>query len=153
MLRRMKRAQHDARGPDEWTLGCDGASRGNPGLAAYAYVLEDPHGAKVEDGGEVIGTATNNVAEYRALIAGLEAAARRGAVPLVVRMDSELVIRQMTGEYRVKNEGLKPLHADARAAAARLGGRVRFSSVPREANAVADQLVNIVLDGAGRRDA
>src|SRR5437016_13006078 len=125
---------------DEWTLGCDGGSRGNPGPAAYGYVLVDARGRTVEARGEVIGPATNNVAEYRGLIAGLEAAARHHAPAVIVRMDSELVIRQMTGEYRVKNAGLKPLHAEARHAAGRLP-RVRWSAVPRDANARADELV------------
>jgi len=90
---------------------------------------------------------TNNVAEYRALLAGLESAALRHADPLTVCMDSELVVRQMTGEYRVKNEGLKPLHAEARQAVSRLGS-VRFVAVRREDNARADQLVNETLDRA-----
>ena len=130
---------------NEWIVRCDGGARGNPGPAALGYVLLDPAGREVEARGERIGPATNNVAEYRALIAGLQAAARAGADPLLVCMDSELVVRQMTGEYRVKNAGLKPLHAEARRAVARLG-RVRFSSVRREANAHADRLVNEALD-------
>jgi ribonuclease HI len=129
----------------EWIVRCDGGSRGNPGPAALGYVLLDPAGEEVEERGERIGPATNNVAEYRALIAGLGAAARAGADPLLVCMDSELVVRQMTGEYRVKHAGLKPLHAEARRALAKLG-RVRFSSVRREANTHADRLVNEALD-------
>ena len=126
-------------------LGCDGGSRGNPGPAATGYVLLDPAGQVVEARGTHIGSATNNVAEYRALIAGLESAARHGASPLVVCFDSELVVRQMTGQYRVKHDGLKPLHAEAKRALALLA-TVRFSSVPRENNAHADQLVNEALD-------
>jgi ribonuclease HI len=129
----------------EWTLRCDGGARGNPGPAALGYVLLGPSGREVEAHGEYLGPATNNVAEYRALVAGLAAAARAGADPLVVCMDSELVVRQMTGEYRVKNAGLKPLHAEARRAVAKLG-RVRFTAVPRSANAHADRLVNETLD-------
>ena len=129
----------------EWILRCDGGSRGNPGPAALGYVLFDPAGREAQARGECIGRATNNVAEYRSLIAGLEAAARAGADPLLVCMDSELVVRLMTGEYRVKNAGLKLLHAEARRALAKLG-RVRFSSVRREANTHADQLVNEALD-------
>jgi ribonuclease HI len=129
----------------EWIVRCDGGSRGNPGPAALGYVLLDPAGREAEARGACIGPATNNVAEYRALIAGLEAAARAGADPLLVCMDSELVVRQMTGEYRVKNAGLKPLHAEARRALAKLG-RVRFTSVRREANTHADRLVNEALD-------
>ena len=130
-----------------WTLRCDGGSRGNPGPAAYGFVLTDPAGCEVEARGEYIGTATNNVAEYRGLIVGLVAAAGLGASPLAVVMDSELVIRQMTGQYRVKNEGLKPLHQQARAAAAKLP-QVEYSSVRREDNGRADGLVNEALDKA-----
>ena len=129
----------------EWTLRCDGGARGNPGPAALGYVLLDPAGGLVEERGEYLGPATNNVAEYRSLIAGLQAAVRAAADPLQVCMDSELVVRQMTGEYRVKHAGLKPLHAEARQLLARLG-RVRFSAVRREANAHADRLVNEALD-------
>src|SRR5438093_11007565 len=129
----------------EWTVRCDGGARGNPGPGALAYVLLDPGGSEVELRGELLGVVTNNVAEYRALIAGLEAAARHGAPALRVCMDSELVVRQMSGEYRVKNEGLRPLYAAAVQAASRLP-RVRFVSVPREENARADRLVNETLD-------
>lgn len=136
--------------PGTWVLRCDGGSRGNPGPGAYGFVITDPQGLEREARGEFLGVVTNNVAEYRSLIAGLEAAARLGAQPLEVRMDSELVIRQMTGQYRVKNEGLKPLHAEARRAAARVGV-VTFDSVRREHNARADQLVNDALDRAQAR--
>ena len=131
--------------PGEWTLFCDGGARGNPGPAAVAYVLSDPKGREVEARGEYVGSATNNVAEYRALLAGLEAASRHGVESLRVCMDSELVVRQMDGAYRVKNEGLKPLHAAASEAADRLP-RVRFKFVRREENGRADRLVNDTLD-------
>jgi ribonuclease HI len=133
-----------------WTLRADGGSRGNPGPGALGYVLCDASGAEVEARGEFLGTCTNNVAEYRALLAGLEAASRHGVLSLVVRMDSELVVRQMLGQYKVKNEGLKPLHAEARTAVAKLGS-VRFESVPRDDNGRADALVNEALDEALRR--
>ena len=100
-----------------WTLRCDGGSRGNPGPGACAYVLADPRGAEIEARGEYLGVCTNNVAEYRSLILGLLAASRHGVRTLVVYMDSELVVRQMLGQYKVKNEGLKPLHAEALSAA------------------------------------
>lgn len=129
-----------------WTLRCDGGARGNPGPAACAYVLADASGNEAEARGEYLGEVTNNVAEYRGLILGLNAALRREARPLVVYMDSELVVRQMTGEYRVKNSGLKPLHAEARDLADRLRS-VHFVAVRREDNARADQLVNDTLDG------
>lgn len=129
----------------EWTLRCDGGSRGNPGPGALGFVLLDPRGREVEARGEYLGPVTNNVAEYRALIAGLLAAAQHGAPALRVCMDSELVVRQMTGEYRVRHRGLKPLHAAARQAAVRLP-RLRFVAVSREENERADELVNQALD-------
>lgn len=130
-----------------FVLRCDGGSRGNPGPAAYGFVLAEAGGREIEARGEHIGTATNNVAEYRALIAGLEAAVRHEAVPLAVVMDSELVIRQMTGQYKVKNAGLKPLHLEAKSVAAKLA-KVTWSSVAREHNQRADELVNEALDRA-----
>ena len=130
-----------------WRLTCDGGSRGNPGPGAYGFVLSDGEGREVEARGEYLGHVTNNVAEYRSLIAGLEAAATHGAPALQVSMDSELVVRQMTGQYRVKNAGLKPLHELAKAAAARLG-MVRFTAVRRADNARADAIVNQTLDKA-----
>lgn len=134
-----------------WTLRCDGGARGNPGPGALGYTLIDPAGTEVEARGELIGVVTNNVAEYRALIAGLAAASRHGASPLTVYMDSELVVRQMTGDYKVKHPGLKPLHAEAGRAAAGID-RVRFVAVRREENARADQLVNETLDLAHEMD-
>src|SRR5262252_10007501 len=135
---------------DTWTLRADGGSRGNPGPGALGYVLCDASGAEVEARGEFLGSCTNNVAEYRALIAGLAAAARHGVRSLIVRMDSELVVRQMLGQYKVKNEGLKPLHASAKQAAVKVG-TVKFESVPRDDNGRADALVNEALDEALRR--
>src|SRR5688572_1492298 len=85
----------------QWTLRCDGGARGNPGPGALGYVLYDPTGREVEARGEYVGAVTNNVAEYRALIAGLESAMRHGVRAVRVCMDSELVVRQMRGEYRV----------------------------------------------------
>lgn len=128
-----------------WTLRCDGGSRGNPGPAAYGYVVVDPAGREVEARGEYVGATTNNVAEYRALIACLDAARRHGATRARVYMDSELVVRQMTGQYRVKNAGLKPLYEQARRAGAAFA-RIEYLAVRREANARADELVNEALD-------
>jgi len=128
-----------------WTLRCDGGARGNPGPAAAAYVLMDGDGAEVEARGEYLGSVTNNVAEYRGLLAGLDAAGRLGVRSLKVFMDSELVVRQMTGEYRVKNAGLKPLYEQARTSVARFAS-VAFVAVRREDNARADALVNDTLD-------
>ncbi len=135
---------------DVWTLCCDGGSRGNPGPGACAFVLTEPGGTEIEARGEFLGVCTNNVAEYRSLILGLSVAAHHGVQTLKVYMDSELVVRQMLGQYKVKNEGLKPLHAEARQAAAKLG-TVRFESVSRDDNGRADGLVNEALDQALRR--
>ena len=128
-----------------WILWCDGGSRGNPGPGALAYVLQDPAGREVEARGELLGEVTNNVAEYRALLAGLAAAERHGVRRLEVRLDTELVVRQMSGEYRVKHEGLKPLHATARSLAVRFE-EIHFVAIPREQNVRADQIVNETLD-------
>jgi ribonuclease HI len=126
-------------------LWVDGGSRGNPGPAALGYRLEDAHGTVLEEAGEPIGIATNNVAEYRALIAGLRRARAHRAVEVEVRADSQLLVRQMTGAYRVKSEALRELFEEARRAAAAFE-RVRYVPVPREENREADRLVNVALD-------
>ena len=128
-------------------LFTDGGARGNPGPAAYGYVIEDADGGALAAHGEAIGIATNNVAEYSALLAGLEKAAELGVTELEVVSDSELMVRQMTGQYKVKNEALQELWADARRRARRVG-RVTYRSVRREHNALADRLVNEALDAA-----
>ena len=126
-------------------LSTDGGARGNPGPAAFAYVLEAENGTVLAAHGETIGVATNNVAEYRALIAGLEKAAEVGVSELEVVSDSELLVKQMTGEYRVKNEALRELSLAAGRAARRVG-KVRYTAVRREHNELADKLVNDALD-------
>lgn len=127
---------------------CDGGSRGNPGPAAIgAVVLDgtvDPP-SLLTTVSETIGIATNNVAEYRALIAGLDAAAPYGARRIVVRADSELLVRQLEGRYRVKSELLRPLFEDARAKLDEYA-EVDLGHVRREQNADADALVNAALD-------
>jgi probable phosphoglycerate mutase len=128
-------------------LYTDGGARGNPGPAAAAYVIEADDGAVLAAHGEAIGVATNNVAEYRALVAGLERAATLDVSELDVRSDSELMVKQMRGEYRVKNPALQELQ-QAAARAARSLGRVTYTHVPREHNELADSLVNQALDGA-----
>jgi probable phosphoglycerate mutase len=128
-------------------LSTDGGSRGNPGPAAYGYVLEAEDGTVLDARGEAIGTATNNVAEYRGLLAGLEAALERGVEEVEVVSDSELLVKQMRGEYKVKNEILRELVDDAEALARRLK-RVRYTAVRREHNKLADRLVNEALDSA-----
>lgn len=128
-------------------LFTDGGSRGNPGPAAYAYVLEAEDGTVLDARGEAIGIATNNVAEYRALVAGLERAADVGVSELEVVSDSELVVRQMRGEYKVKNRALRDLFLEA-SRLARGIQRVTYTAVRREHNELADSLVNEALDRA-----
>jgi ribonuclease HI len=128
-------------------LYTDGGARGNPGPAAAAYVIETEDGEVLAARGEAIGIATNNVAEYRALIAGLEGAAVLGVTDLDVRSDSELMVKQMLGEYRVKNPALQELRQGAAAAARRLD-HVTYTHVRREHNELADRLVNEALDAA-----
>jgi ribonuclease H / adenosylcobalamin/alpha-ribazole phosphatase len=128
-------------------LSTDGGARGNPGPAAFAYVLETDDGTVLAAHGETIGVATNNVAEYRALVAGLEKAAEVGVDELEVVSDSELLVKQMRGEYRVKNEALRELSEEA-GRLARKVGRVTYTAVRREHNELADRLVNEALDAA-----
>ena len=125
----------------------DGGSRGNPGPAAYGYVLEAEDGTVLAAHGEAIGVATNNVAEYRALLAGLERAAETGIGELAVVSDSELLVKQMRGEYKVKNAALRELWEEAQRTARRLG-TVTYEAVRREENELADRLVNEALDQA-----
>ena len=127
------------------TLSTDGGARGNPGPAAYAYVLEADDGTVLAAHCEAIGVATNNVAEYSALVAGLEKAIEVGVSELEVISDSELMVKQMRGEYRVKNEALRDLSARA-SRLAREVGSVSYKAVRREQNKLADQLVNEALD-------
>ena len=126
-------------------LSTDGGARGNPGPAAYGYVLETEDGTVLDARGETIGVATNNVAEYRALIAGLEKAVELGIDELEVVSDSELLVKQMQGEYKVKNEALRELNDEANFLERKLG-RVRYKAVRREHNELADKLVNEALD-------
>lgn len=126
-------------------LFADGGSRGNPGPAASGAVLLDAVGEVVCEVGEYLGIATNNVAEWTALLIGLEAAADRGVRRLAVRMDSELVVKQLRGEYRVKHASLAPLHRRALALLKRFEF-VDVRHVPRKQNALADSVVNDVLD-------
>ena len=130
---------------EAWTLRADGGSRGNPGPGALGYVLCDASGSEVEARGEYLGLCTNNVAEYRALIAGLEAALAHGVKELEVVSDSELLVKQMRGEYKVKNAALKTLSTQA-AALGRGLDSVSYTAVRREHNELADRLVNEALD-------
>jgi ribonuclease HI len=129
-------------------LSTDGGARGNPGPAAFGYVLEADDGTVLAAHGEAIGEATNNVAEYRALVAGLEKALELAVDELEVISDSELLVKQMRGEYKVKNEALRELWEEA-SRVARQVGSVRYTAVRREHNELADQLVNEALDASG----
>jgi ribonuclease HI len=123
----------------------DGGARGNPGPAAAAAVVSTPDGEVLDEAAELLGRATNNVAEYRGLLLGLRRARELGATEVDVVNDSELVAKQITGAYKVKHPDMRPLHAEALAA---LGGFERWTvrSVPRALNAQADALVNAALD-------
>lgn len=127
-------------------VNVDGGARGNPGPAAISAVVRSADGTVLEERGERIGLATNNVAEYRALLLGIERAAALGATELELIGDSELVVRQIKGDYRVKDATLRELHRQVRLA---LGDFPRWSirHVRREENAAADALVNLTLDG------
>ncbi|MFH1742253.1 MAG: ATP-dependent sacrificial sulfur transferase LarE [bacterium] len=124
---------------------CDGGSRGNPGPAAYGAVIEDEAGRQVAVLSKFLGNATNNVAEYQGLIAALSEARNLGIKRITVRMDSELIVRQINGQYRVKQPHLKPLHAKCKAILSTLG-KWQLVHVAREKNKEADQLVNEILD-------
>ncbi|MFO7249864.1 MAG: bifunctional RNase H/acid phosphatase [Actinomycetes bacterium] len=135
-----------------YVVEADGGARGNPGPAGYGAVVKDPSGAVIAEVAEAIGTATNNVAEYRGLIAGLTALSaavgEEAGVPVEVRMDSKLVIEQMSGRWKVKHANIRPLAAQAAALARRY--RVTWRWVPREQNAHADRLANEAMDAAAR---
>ena len=131
------------------TIYIDGGSRGNPGPAGYGVRVEGDDGAVLDRFSGAAGIATNNVAEYRGLIAGLEWAAARGHRRVHVRSDSELLVRQMRGEYRVRNAGLQPLHLEARSLMRRIG-HVTFEHVRRELNRDADLLANEAMDAAAQ---
>jgi ribonuclease HI len=125
----------------------DGGSRGNPGPAAGAAVISTPDGELLAQASELLGVTTNNVAEYRGLLLGLERARELGATEVELVNDSELVARQLTGEYKVKHPDMRPLHAEA-LAALRAFERWSIRSVPRTQNEAADVLVNAALDAA-----
>jgi ribonuclease HI len=133
--------------PGYWVVYTDGASRGNPGPASFGAVVYGDDGAVRERLSEAIGVATNNVAEYRGLLAGLEFALTLGARRVEVRIDSELLVRQATGAYRVKSPGLVPLHQRLTDLRSQFD-EVIFRHVPRAQNKVADTLANQALDAA-----
>jgi ribonuclease HI len=128
-------------------VNVDGGSRGNPGPAAIAAVVTTPEGGLIEERSDTIGVATNNVAEYRALLLGIQLAKAHGASEVDLIGDSELIVRQVRGEYRVKDAGLRPLHAEA-LKALRDFERWSISHVRRDENAAADALLNEALDAS-----
>jgi ribonuclease HI len=125
----------------------DGGSRGNPGPAAAASVVSTPTGEVLDEASELLGTVTNNVAEYRALLLGLARARALGATEVEVINDSELIAKQVRGLYKVKHAAMRPLHRDAMAALRGFDGW-KIRTVPRAQNAHADALVNAALDDA-----
>lgn len=127
------------------TIFADGGSRGNPGPAAAGAVVTDENGTVVREIGTFLGITTNNVAEWTGLITGLEAALELGATEVVIRLDSELVIKQLTGIYRVKHPNMIPLHARAKTLLKRFA-HADIAHVPRRENAAADAVVNATLD-------
>lgn len=130
---------------DTWVVNSDGGARGNPGPGGAGVIVRNPTGEVACRGGAFLGTVTNNVAEYEALVWGMRAARALGARTVEVRADSELVVKQMRGEYRVKNAGLKPLFIEAQGVQ-RQFERVTFVYVPRAQNAEADALANEAMD-------
>jgi len=133
--------------PESIVAYIDGGARGNPGPAGYGVRIERPDGTVVDEFSASIGIATNNVAEYRALLAALDWANRHGCRVVHIRSDSLLLVQQMRGRYKVKNQGLQALHAKARLVANEVG-RVTYEHVGRELNAHADRLANVAMDAA-----
>ncbi len=134
-----------AEAPEKLVVNVDGGARGNPGPAAIAAVVQGLGGEVLEERGERIGHATNNVAEYRALLLGIELAAAQGAAELELVGDSELIVKQVKGEYKVKDANMRKLHAEVKEAL-RPFDRWSIRHVRREQNAEADRLVNEALD-------
>jgi ribonuclease HI len=126
----------------------DGGSRGNPGLAGWGAYIANDDGTVLAELSGALGVATNNVAEYHGLIAALQWAADNDVTALAVKGDSLLLVEQMRGNYKVKNEGLKPLHMKARMLVMQIGN-VSFAHVPREKNKDADRLSNVGMDANG----
>lgn len=123
----------------------DGAARGNPGLAGAGVIIRDARGHRIETFSKFLGVTTNNQAEYQALIEGLQAVSKHKPESITVRMDSELVVKQMTGQYRVKHPELLPLYIQAMEIVSALP-EVTFVHVPREQNPGADQMANVAID-------
>lgn len=131
-------------------LQTDGASRGNPGMAGAGIIIADENGRKIETLGKFLGVTTSNQAEYKALIAGLEATRRYNPTSVAVHSDSELMVKQMNGQYHVRNPSILPLYLKATELAGLLP-EVTFQHVPRERNEQADRVANMAIDTRGRR--
>ncbi len=125
----------------------DGGARSNPGPAGYGVYIVDDQGTVLAELHGSLGIATNNVAEYRGLIAALQWAVDNNVTRITIKGDSLLIVEQMRGNYKVKNEGLKPLHMQARMLVMQIGGNVKFEHVRRELNTEADRLSNVGMDG------
>jgi ribonuclease HI len=132
--------------PEAYVINIDGAARGNPGPASFAYVIRRPDGSTIRDSG-CLGSTTNNLAEYAALVRALTRAVEIKVDDVIVRSDSELLVKQMTGVYKVKNEGLRELFEEARDLAKQIP-RFAIEHVRRAQNSEADKLCNEALDGA-----
>lgn len=131
--------------PQKVIVYTDGASRGNPGPASFGFVITDVDGNILVEGAEKLGDQTNNYAEYMGMLVALNVCEKAGAKEVLVRADSQLMIRQMTGEYKVKAEGIIPLHQKAKTLVAAFT-KVGFEHIPREKNKEADKLANQALD-------
>jgi ribonuclease HI len=142
-------APKDAPGTLTLILQFDGGSRGNPGPAGIGVTLTDLSAKPVYELGEFLGRCTNNVAEYTALLRGLAAAKAKGATKVIVRSDSELVVRQLNGQYKVKSPDLKPLYQKAISLMGEIG-EVKVHHVYREGNTRADKLANMAMDNEGK---
>lgn len=145
LRRRRGSRRYDAPPPVVIVAYIDGGARGNPGPAGYGVRVEDGHSGLLDELHGFLGVSTNNRAEYEGLLAALRYAVGHGHRDVLIRSDSELLVRQMRGQYRVKNARLQDLHRDAQALAARLG-RVTFEHIRRELNAEADRLANLAID-------
>lgn len=131
--------------PTSVIIYTDGASRGNPGPASFGFVITSEKGEVLVEGAEKLGNQTNNYAEYMAMMVALNVCVQMGVKNVVVRADSQLVVRQMLGEYKVKAEGIIPLHAKAKELASKFS-KIHFEYIPREKNKHADRLANEALD-------
>ncbi|HUU02108.1 MAG TPA: ribonuclease HI family protein [Myxococcota bacterium] len=136
--------------PTEVVLYTDGASRGNPGPAGAGVLIADARGEVLVERSEYLGETTNNVAEYKALLIGLAEIEKLAPARVVVRMDSELIVRQLNGVYKVRNAGLLPLFREAAGRIKKLGN-IQVVHVPRDQNAGADRLANMAIDLKGNR--